>query len=299
MKKIKKITAFALSAVLLSAAGCGTINEGAENKRLMIQQDDFSQSGEVSEENTDADIPETDKKTSSKKENQTEKEATESEKQIIEKAVKGSNAASENSEHNVSVKTYLNDTTDDSPVEGIYEDEIFEKAFLTFKPEFINSTYNIYYKKFKPSSLYSAQEAERLNSDINVILIDALNKYGYSSRTSTWKYQENYDYSPDSWATAVQNPGKLNNIWCVDIKNPDGTVLYDSRTLKAVTVEEFFGNDWRSYSDSDITDYSDFAKMDMICNLTFEDWQVTANFPKYAKLTALYKDINKDYVNLN
>lgn len=303
MKNIK--AAILLSALILSVSGCGTINEETDNKRLRLEQLTVV-TDDSSAVTSDDIITESKQSTSSagKKEEIKESTTKETEKKIIEKAVNGNSSETASSELSVSVKTYLKDTTDNSPVTGIYDPGDSTPVIISVKPDELDGYFDIRCGKLKNAGAYSPEEALKLSSDMTKIQTDALEKYSYWRRSSVWEYQENFDYDPESYVTADLNPGKLNNVWLVDVHNPEGAFLYDARTLKQITVSDFFGNNWKSFiedkyiedKDLDILEYKPVQ-----CFITTDEWSLTADVNyegNPVRFTALYKNINPEYVDL-
>ncbi len=304
MKNIK--AAVLLSALILSVSGCGTINEETDDKRLRLEQlaSETENTTSVTAEET---IRETKKSTASadKKEETKEKTTKEPEKKIIEKAVNGNSSETASSELDVSVKTYLKDTTDNSPVTGIYDTGDPTPVILSVKPDDLDFSFDIRCRKLQNAAAYSPEEAQKLSSDMTKVQTDALEKFSYWRKSSVWEYQENYDYDPESYVTADLNPGKLSNIWLVDMHNPNGAALYDAETLKLITVSEFFGSSWQSFIEKDdienIDDINDLEYMPAQCFISFDEWSFTADVNYNGNpvtFTALYKNINPKYVDL-
>lgn len=300
MKYIKS-AAILLSAVLLSISGCGNINEDTENKRLRLEQPDkvSDYSSTVSTQSSVSEAKQSTSSANSKEEIITGSEKTQTEKKIIEKAVNKNPSDSNVSEPAVSEKIYLKETTDKSPVSGIHETADKEPEIISVKPNDIDYYYDVRCRKLENAGAYSPEEASKLSSDMIKIQTDALEKFGYWKRSSVWEYQDNENYSPDSYVTADLNPGKLNNIWIVDVHNPEGTLLYDSRTLKPITVSKFFGDSWQSFTEEQEIESLEYQPVQ--CFITFDEWSFTANVNKDGNpvtFTALYKNINPEYVNL-
>lgn len=296
MKHIKS-AAILLSAVIISVSGCGTIDEEAENKRLRLEQpttvlDDATTDSETSESNESTDTSDTEEET-------IKKENVQTDKKILEKAVKGKSSDPDSADPAASEKTFLKETTDKSSVTGIQNTDDNEPLIISVQPDGFDFCFDVRCRKLDQAKAYSNDEAERLSSDMTKILTDALKKYGSWKRSSVWEYQENFDYDPSTYSTADLNPGKFNNIWIVDVHNPEGALLYDSRTLKLITLSEFFGESWQSIAEENHIEKLEYEPVQ--CSIDFDEWSFSAEINKGGKLikiTSLYKNINPEYTDL-
>ncbi len=292
MKKTEAAAIF-LTAVFLSVSGCGTINDEAENKRLMLEQPNSS-----IDETSDICMETADSVTTKVTASTTKKDNIQTEKRIIEKAVKGN--STDTDEPDISCRTYLKETTDQAKITGIHDNNVPETFTISFRPDDLEFTLDARCIGLAQAEAYSPEEKEKLKSDLIKIQTDALEKYGYWRRSSIMEFQENYEYEPDSYVTADLDPGKLKNIWLVDVHNPDGALLYDADTLKIVTVSQLFGENWQNFtSKNDIKNLESFPVQ---CFITFDEWSFTAkinNGGDNVEFTALYKEINPKYADLS